>query len=107
MSNHGSASPWELRNTLILAGPSFAEGVVSNVPAGKVDLAPTLASILGVDGGGMDGRVLHEALRDGPAPEDVEAAEDVIETARVAGKRQVLQRSRVDGVTYLDGALTG
>ncbi len=106
-SNHGSASPWEIRNTLILAGPSFAEGVVSDVPAGNVDLAPTLAHVLGVAGDEMDGRVLHEALRDGPAPEDVEVAEDVIESAKVSGQRQVMQRSRVDGVSYLDGALTG
>jgi arylsulfatase A-like enzyme len=111
LSNHGSASPWELHSTLILAGPSFAEGVISEVPAGNIDIAPTLVSTLGLDpgavaGGATDGRVLHEALRGGPSPETVETAEDVIESAVVDGQRQIMQRSRVGHASYLDGALS-
>ena len=41
-ATHGSISPWDVRNTLIVAGPSFKRGVVSAVPAGNVDIAPTL-----------------------------------------------------------------
>ena len=41
-ATQGSISPWEVRNVFVAAGPSFKRGVVSDVPAGNVDLAPTV-----------------------------------------------------------------
>ena len=63
---HGSGSPQELRCTLVAAGPSFREGLVSEVPSGNVDLTPTVLRLLDVrPSAAFDGRPLVEALRAG------------------------------------------
>lgn len=66
---HGSASPYEIRNTLIASGPSFKQGTTSSAPSGNVDLTPTALRILEQPvPAHMDGRVLEEALVGGPDP---------------------------------------
>src|SRR5439155_19090569 len=45
---HGSGSPHELRCVLIARGPSFRQGMVSDLPSGNVYLAPTVLRLLGV-----------------------------------------------------------
>jgi arylsulfatase A-like enzyme len=66
--NHGTISPYELRNTLVAAGPDFRSGWRDPAPVGNIDIAPTLTHLLNLDSGTpFDGRVLHEALRNGPA----------------------------------------
>ena len=66
--NHGTISPYELRNTLVAHGPDFRSGWRNPTPVGNIDVAPTLTHLLQLDPGTLfDGRVLHEALRDGPA----------------------------------------
>ncbi len=70
--SHGSDNPYDMQILLIAAGPDIKQGVRSAVPSGNVDLAPTLLHVLGiVPPSSMTGRVLHELLRGGPAPEDV------------------------------------
>jgi len=60
--DHGGAAPFELRNTLLAAGPSFRQGAW-NGAAGIGDIAPTVCRLLGVPAPARwDGRVLHEAL---------------------------------------------
>src|SRR5262249_9226899 len=71
-SDHGSMSPWPIRNTLLASGPAFKRGITTRVPAGNVDIAPTVLALHGLDATGLDGRVLHEALRDGPDEEQIE-----------------------------------
>jgi predicted AlkP superfamily pyrophosphatase or phosphodiesterase len=66
---HGSFSPRDVHNTLIAAGPHFKAGFVDLLPTGNVDLAPTIAQILGLRFTAPDGRVLGEALA-GPAVSD-------------------------------------
>lgn len=69
---HGSASPYEMRNTLIASGPSFKQRLISSAPSGNVDLTPTALKLLGLAvPAHMDGRVLDEALVDGPGPEEL------------------------------------
>jgi predicted AlkP superfamily pyrophosphatase or phosphodiesterase len=65
---HGSFSPIDVHNTLIAYGPHFREQFKDPLPTGNVDLAPTLARILGLPLPRADGRPLVEALRDGPTP---------------------------------------
>jgi len=68
-ATHGSASPYTVNNTLIAWGPGFKEGLISEVPCGIVDVAPTVLHLLGIDSQDeTDGRVLYELLPDGPAP---------------------------------------
>jgi arylsulfatase A-like enzyme len=63
---HGSSSPADVHNTLIAAGPHFRKGFHDTLPTGNVDVAPTAARLLGLRLPQADGRVLEEALVDGP-----------------------------------------
>lgn len=69
-----------LRVPLLLRGPGLPAGTVIRTPVSLVDLAPTLAGLLGRSlpapaGGALDGRDLSAALQDGgePAPADLYA----------------------------------
>jgi len=71
---HGGLSPYELRNFLSAGGSAFASGKVIEAPAANVDILPTVLTLLGLDAPGeIDGRVLGEALRDGPGDPVAEA----------------------------------
>lgn len=66
---HGGLNRGELATVLMLAGSRIRPGLSSDWPAGLVDIAPTILSLLGEAGGAaMDGRVLEEAFRDGSEP---------------------------------------
>jgi hypothetical protein len=102
---HGSLSHYDMNNTLVAAGPDIKKGLISEVPSGNIDLAPTVLWLLGVPQiTPMDGRVLHEAL----VPSK-EAAPKVsvkkIEASRDIGLfrwKQYLQVSEVNGAFYYD-----
>ncbi|WP_017460658.1 alkaline phosphatase family protein [Dyella ginsengisoli] len=59
---HGSFSPIDVHNTLVASGPDFRQAMRDPLPSGNVDLAPTLAAVLGLTLPTAQGRVLHEAL---------------------------------------------
>ncbi|HEV2679473.1 MAG TPA: alkaline phosphatase family protein [Rhodanobacter sp.] len=59
---HGSFSPIDVHNTLLAAGPGFQQGFSDPLPSGNVDIAPTIAALLGLSLPKAQGRVLHEAL---------------------------------------------
>jgi arylsulfatase A-like enzyme len=73
--NHGSMSPWTVRNTFIAWGADFKRGATVRTPASNVDLAPTLLALMSldkdVDLGRFDGRALREAFAGGPDEEQV------------------------------------
>jgi arylsulfatase A-like enzyme len=101
-ATHGSASPYDMRNSLFAWGPRFKSGLRCAVPAGIVDVAPTVRHLLGLPATATDGRVLHEALLGGPEPRDVEVVRTAHEAA--AGDfRQRLRRATVGGTSYLEG----
>lgn len=63
-SSHGSVSPYDMHALMIASGPSFREGIVSHLPTGAIDLAPTALTLLGQPvPQHVDGRVLWEALQ--------------------------------------------
>lgn len=64
---HGSFSPIDVHNTLIAAGPDFKATYTDAFPSGNVDVAPTVAKILGLSLPQADGRPLLEALANGNA----------------------------------------
>jgi arylsulfatase A-like enzyme len=72
-STHGSASPYELHAMAAFCGPGFRESLISDIPAGATDIAPTVLTLLGEPvPDWMDGRVLWEALAaDGGEPGEV------------------------------------
>jgi hypothetical protein len=67
--NHGSMSPWSVRNTFIAWGANFKRGVTVRTPSSNVDLVPTLLALMNLesemDPGRFDGRTLSEAFADG------------------------------------------
>jgi len=102
-SDHGSLSPWTIRSTLLAWGPAFKRGAVVGTPAGNVDVTPTILALHGLDGDGVDGRVLREALVDGPDEEQVPVQTRLHTAEAGAGRyRAVVQISEVDGVRYVD-----
>ena len=101
---HATLSRFDMRNTLIAAGPDFRRGQPDNLPTGNVDLAPTILRILGITAPQMDGRILSEAMvssdmpRLKPESKTIEAAKDFPSGTW----RQSLQTSRVGSTIYLD-----
>jgi predicted AlkP superfamily pyrophosphatase or phosphodiesterase len=101
-SDHGSMSPWNVRSTFLAWGAGFKKGVTVSVPAGNVDVTPTVLALLGLEGeDGLDGRVLAEALEGGPDPEQL-PVETRVHTAAAGAYRAALQISTVDGRRYVD-----
>jgi arylsulfatase A-like enzyme len=101
-SDHGSMSPWNVRNTFLAWGPDFKRGTRTSVPAGNVDVAPTILALLGIaDAGGLDGRVVTEALAGGPDEEQV-AVDTRVHTTESGAYRAAIQVSTVAGRRYID-----
>ena len=104
--SHVSLSPFDMHNTLVAAGPDFRAGIVSDVPSGNVDVAPTVLHLLGITlPKEMDGRVLTEALKGSKiaakpsAPRKLEASAEI---GKTMVWRQYLQIAEVGGVEYCD-----
>ncbi len=111
VAGHGSSSPYDISLHLRAAGPDLKRATRSRVPSGNIDLAVTLCHLHGLTPAPtMTGRVLHELLRDGPAPESIKverathrvAADDLPDGAY----RLELQTVRVGATEYLDHTRT-
>ncbi|HSB10587.1 MAG TPA: hypothetical protein VLM38_13950, partial [Blastocatellia bacterium] len=102
-SGHGGLSPWLVRNTLILWGPDFKQGATVRTAAGNVDIAPTVLALKGVGGGAsLDGRVLAEAMRDGPDEEQTPSETRVLKTEAAGRYRAAVQVTDFDSHRYID-----
>lgn len=108
-SDHGSMSPWNVRNTLFGWGAGFKRETTMRAAAGTADVAPTILALLGHEpdragraaGETLDGRVLEEALEAGPDQEQV-LEETRVHVARVHGYRAAIQVTEVEGRRYID-----
>jgi arylsulfatase A-like enzyme len=101
-SDHGSMSPWNVRSTLLAWGVGFKTRATVRVPAGNVDVTPTILALLGVGkGDGLDGRILSEALAGGLDPEQV-GVDTRVHTTEAGAYRAAIQISVVDGRRYVD-----
>jgi arylsulfatase A-like enzyme len=97
---HGGLHRLELANVLILSGSAFRVEAAVDTPAGLIDVAPTVARLVGLDGGDFSGRVLVEAL----AGHRLGGVEPVAQGAfRLTHGRRALAWSGVGGQRYLDG----
>jgi arylsulfatase A-like enzyme len=95
---HGSFSPIDVHNTLLAAGPDFRGGFRDALPSGNVDVAPTIAALLGLKLPQAQGRVLHEALG-GALGRNADAYRVTPAELRPAQSATGLQVQRVDGST--------
>jgi arylsulfatase A-like enzyme len=100
---HASLSRYDLHNTLIAIGPDFKSSWRDELPTSNADLAPTIAYLLGLPPGHMDGRVLTEALT-GPASAAAPAPTVTTERLEAASGnwKQYLQVTHCGGEIYLD-----
>lgn len=104
-SSHGSLSPYDMHATLIANGPSFREGIVSELPSGATDITPTILTVLGLNvPQAIDGRVLHEGLA-GPS-DHVPGSRDILLEAITAGeRRRGVTLHEVGETTYVHGSV--
>ncbi len=82
---HGSFGTTDVHNTLIANGPSFQTTTVAT-PSGNVDVAPTVAWVLGL--GGLpqaDGRILNESLVTPPTKSAPTVAASTIASTAATG----------------------
>jgi arylsulfatase A-like enzyme len=102
---HVTLSPTDLHNTAVAAGPDFRRGVLSPLPSGNVDVAPTFLWLMGLQPPEpLDGRVLSEALTvDGPPLRGVELGRrDARNELEQGSWEQYLKFTEVNGVRYLE-----
>jgi arylsulfatase A-like enzyme len=103
---HGAFSRADTHNFMAAIGPDFKKGFRDPAPVSNADWANTLAQILGLEltsNGHARGRVMREALADGPAPPEVRPV--VLRSEPAAnGFTTVLNAQEAAGQTYFDAA---
>ncbi|GAA0537878.1 arylsulfatase A-like enzyme [Rhizomicrobium palustre] len=102
---HGSFGRADTRNFMAAIGPDFKKAYVDTTPVGNVDVAPTLAHILGIDlkgPGALKGRVASEALQGGVVPKVVKTT--VASDKAANGFQTLLNLQEVDGHRYFTAA---
>jgi predicted AlkP superfamily pyrophosphatase or phosphodiesterase len=105
--NHGSMSPWTVRNTFLAWGVDFKRGATIRTPVSNVDITPTLLALLGLDRDAalprFDGRAIVEAFVDGPDEEQVPMQTTTHIVATPDGAYRVaIQISEVGAQRYID-----
>ena len=103
---HGAFSRADTHNFMAAFGPDFKKGFKDPAPVSNADWANTLAHVLGLElssNGQAKGRVMAEALADGPAAP--EARPIVLRSEPAAnGFTTVLNAQVAAGETYFDAA---
>jgi arylsulfatase A-like enzyme len=105
-AGHGGISRWEINAVFAAFGPDIKAGVRSDVPTSNADLAPTIAHLLDIPvPKEMDGRVLREVLKRGPAPHKINVHRKQWTATLPDGKYSVtVKASLVEGHRYVDEA---
>lgn len=103
---HGGFGRDQTLNNMAAIGPDFKSGFIDEAPMGNIDIAPTLAKILGIElpsVGLLKGRVLEEALANGEGAKASETKTMVSAPAQ-NGLRTVLEYQEALGVRYFNQA---
>ena len=104
VAGHGAASPYDVHNVLMAAGPDFRQAATSDAPTGNVDVAPTILRLLGIDAPKtMTGRVIDEGLRAGRVP-SIEPGQSFVAATADRSYTVTAHVSVVNGHRYLDDA---
>ncbi|HYM73641.1 MAG TPA: alkaline phosphatase family protein, partial [Stellaceae bacterium] len=102
---HGSFGRGDTMNFMAAIGPDFKAGFADEAPVSNADIGRTLAHILGLtvkDKGRLVGRVLTEAMPDGPTPKYV--AKTLQSAPSATGLVTVLDYQLVGDTRYFDAA---
>ncbi len=105
-ATHGTLSPRDQRTVLIVGGANARPGALE-LPAGVVDIAPTILALLGLPPlADADGRVLAEAFTTGPLPASVDVrAESPLAVPSGAVRRQWIGTTAYLETTFHTSAL--
>jgi len=103
---HGSFSPRDIHNTLIAAGPDFRARYKDGLPSGNVDVAPTVARILGLALPHAQGRPLVEAMVNGASADEFQVAPQVQQPAQPAAGLAISLPTDPDGKDVVPGRRT-
>lgn len=103
---HGGFGRDQTFNNMAAIGPDFKSNFIDEAPMGNIDIAPTLAKILGIEMpsvGSLRGRVLQEALTSGESAKAGEV-KTLVSAPTQNGMRTVLEYQEAQGVRYYDRA---
>ncbi len=103
---HGGFGRDQTYNNMAAEGPDFKAGFIDKSPAGNMDIAPTIAHILGLEMpsvGSLKGRVLEEALTGGKTAAPG-AHKTMVSASGPGGVSTLLEYQELQGSTYYDDA---
>jgi phosphonoacetate hydrolase len=102
---HGGLSRYELHNFLSMSGAAFKTRTTLDVPAGNVDITPTLLQLMGIaPPDGLDGRTLTEAFAGGPGADDLTWIDDIIASPNLDGPTTYLSVTDLGHTRYINRA---
>jgi hypothetical protein len=102
---HGSFSRGETLNFMAAIGPDFKSDYVDPLPVSNADVGMTIAQLMGLrtsGNGGLEGRVISEALPNGIVPKMAEGT--VTSRPAANGLKTVIKLQRVLSTRYFDVA---
>jgi len=102
---HGSFGRGDTMNFMAAIGPDFKAGYVDALPASNADVGMTVAQLLGLHAsasGGLEGRVLSEALPNGVTPKASEGK--LVSKPAANGLQTIVKYQRVLSQRYFDAA---
>jgi arylsulfatase A-like enzyme len=102
---HGGLGRDSTYNNMAAIGPDFKQGFVDQAPVSNADILPTLATVMGLEPksrGTLQGRVLQEALANGPAAPPVKAEHILSPVAN--GRQTLLQYQQLGPKRYIESA---
>jgi hypothetical protein len=102
---HGSFGRGDTMNFMAAIGPDFKAGYVDALPASNADVGMTIAQLLGLHAsasGGLEGRVLSEALPNGVTPKLSQGK--LVSKPAANGLQTIVKYQRVLSQRYFDAA---
>ena len=102
---HGSFGRGDTMNFMAAIGPDFKAGYVDALPVSNADIGITIAQLMGLHAaaaGGLQGRVISEALPNGIIPKASE--QSIVSKPAANGLRTVVKFQRVLSQRYFDAA---
>jgi hypothetical protein len=102
---HGSFGRGDTMNFMAAIGPDFKAGYVDALPVSNADVGMTIGQVLGLHAsaaGGLQGRVISEALPNGITPKVAE--QKLVSKPSANGLQTILRYQRVLSQRYFDAA---
>jgi hypothetical protein len=102
---HGSFGRGDTMNFMAAIGPDFKAGYVDALPVSNADVGMTIARLMDLHAsanGGLQGRVISEALPNGITPKTIDAK--MVSKPAANGLQTIVKYQRVLSQRYFDAA---